>query len=413
MRSRAGLVGEALGQAVATIRGNPLRGVLASLAMATAVGTMALVVSGLAGLVEYARQTGARAFGADTFVVVKIASGGLSRRELADRLARNPDVRSSDVRFLERFADDRVLYAPVVQRAGNVSAGGRRFENAAISGTTAALVDIRDLGLSRGRFLSNGEQDRAALVAVIGADLADALFPGVDPLGERIRIGGRGFEVIGLQARQGTAGGVSLDRYAWIPLSAHERTFGATATLQVFARSPRAGATLEAEDRAHASMRARRHLRPGLADTFDIITPEAARGFVGELANRVSSAAIPISIMALLAAVVVVTNTTLVSVAQRTREIGVRRAVGASRREVVLETLAESSLIGLGGGVIGLAAAWALTSIVTRLTGVEVGLAMGTAAASLAAAVATGLAAGWYPARRAASIDVIHALRQD
>jgi putative ABC transport system permease protein len=408
-----GLAGEALGQAVATIRGNPLRAVLASLAMATAVGTMALVVSGLAGLVEYARVTGARAFGADTFVVVKIASGGLNRRDLADRLARNPDIRSSDVRFLERYAADRVRYAPVVQRGGDVSAGGRRFENAAISGTTAALYDIRDLGLARGRFISTGEQDRAALVAVIGADVADALFPGTDPLGRRIRIGGRGFEVIGLQARQGSAGGVSLDRYAWIPLSAHERIYGAPETLQVFSRSPTPGQTLAAEDRAHATMRARRHQRPGQPDLFDIITPEAARGFVGELANRVSSAAVPISIMALLAAVVVVTNTTLVSVAQRTREIGVRRAVGASRREVVLETLAESTLIGLGGGLLGLAGAWALSALVTRVSGIDVGLAAGTAVASLAAAVLSGLAAGWYPARRAASIDIITAIRQD
>jgi putative ABC transport system permease protein len=409
----APVVGEAIRQAVATIRGNPLRGVLASLAMATAVGTMALVVSGLAGLVEYARQAGARAFGADTFVVVKIAAGGLSRRELADRLARNADIRRSDVRFLQRFAEDRVLYAPVVQRAGNISAGARRFENAAISGTTASLFDIRELGLVRGRFLTRDEEDRAALVAVIGADIADALFPGVDPIGQPLRIGGRGFEVIGLQARQGTAGGVSLDRYAWIPLAAHERIFGAPATLQVFARSPRPGETLAAEDRAHASMRARRHLAPGQPDAFDIITPEAARGFVGELANRVSGAAIPISVMALFAAVVVVTNTTLVSVAQRTREIGVRRAVGASRREVVLETLAESSIIGLGGGLLGLAGAWVLTSATTRLSGVEVGLEATTAVASLAAALASGLAAGWYPARRAASIDVITALRQD
>jgi putative ABC transport system permease protein len=150
-----------------------------------------------------------------------------------------------------------------------------------------------------------------------------------------------------------------------------------------------------------------------MPDTFDIITPEAARGFVGELATRVSSAAVPISVMALLAAVVVVTNTTLVSVAQRTREIGVRRAVGATRREVVFETLAESSIIGLGGGLLGLAGAWALSAVATRASGVDVGLAASTATASLGAAVLSGLAAGWYPARRAGSIDVITAIRQE
>jgi putative ABC transport system permease protein len=400
-------------EALATIRGHPLRAALATLAMAAAVGTVALVVSGLDGLARYARDTGARAFGADTFVIAKIASGGLSRRELADRLARNPDIRRSDVRFLERFAEGRVRYAPVVQRAADVSAGGRRFENAAVSGTTAVLADIRELGVIRGRFLSPGDADRAAAVVVIGADLADALFPGRDPIGQQVRIGRRGFEVIGLQQRQGTAGGVSLDRYAWIPLATHERVFGAAQSLQVFAKSPRADGTLEAEDRAHASMRARRHQRPGDADVFDIITPEAARGFVGALSERVSAAAIPISFMALLAAVVVVTNTTLVSVAQRTRDIGVRRALGATRRMVVLETLAESSLIGAAGGLVGLAGAWAVTAFAAGVSGVPLGVTVSTAAWSLAGAVASGLAAGWYPARRAASIDVIAAIRQD
>jgi len=412
MISRGPLL-EAVTQALATIRSHPLRAALAALAMAAAVGTMALVSSGLDGLARYARDTGARAFGADTFVVTKIAAGGLSRRELADRLARNPDIRRGDVRFLDRFADRRVLYAPVVQRAGDVSAGGRRFENAAVSGTTAELFDIRELGIVRGRFLTRDEEDRAAAVTVIGADIADALFPGTDPLGQRVRIGGRGFEVIGVQARQGTAGGVSLDRYAWIPLTTHERVLGATPSLLVFAKSPNADGTLAAEDRAHATMRARRHQRPGQPDAFDIITPEAARGFVAELSTRVEGAAIPISIMALLAAVVVVTNTTLVSVAQRTREIGVRRAVGATRASVVLETLAESSLVGLGGGALGLAGAWAATALVTGLAGVPVGLAPATGVLSLAAAIVSGVAAGWYPARRAAAIDVIAAIRQD
>jgi putative ABC transport system permease protein len=404
---------DAVTQALGTLRGNPLRAALATLAMATAVGTVTLVVSGLDGLARYARDTGARAFGSDTFVIAKIATSGLTRREVADRLARNPDIRRSDVRFLERFADGRVLYAPIVQRAADVTAGGRRFENAAVSGTTAALVDIRELGVERGRFLSRADEDRAGAVVVIGDDLAGELFPGVDPLGRRVRIGGRGFEVIGLQRRQGTAGGVSLDRYAWIPLATHERIFGAASTLQVFAASTTPGATVGAEDRAHATMRARRHQRPGQPDVFDLITPEAARGFVGALSSRVSAAAIPISIMALLAAVVVVTNTTLVSVAQRTRDIGVRRALGATRAAVVLETLAESAIIALAGGALGLAGAWAVVTIAAGVSGVPLAVSAATAFASLASAAASGIVAGWYPARRAASIDIIAAIRQD
>ena len=194
-------------------------------------------------------------------------------------------------------------------------------------------------------------------------DIVDALFPGVDPLGRIVRVGGRGFEVVGTQERQGTSGGVSLDRYVWIPLQAFERVFGAPDSLQVFARDPTPERTSAAEDRVRVTMRARRQLAPGKADSFDILTPEAARGFVQGISERISAAAAPISIMALLAAIVVVTNTTLVSVTQRTREIGVRRALGATRRDITLEVLAESSLIALCGGAVGLAAAKVLLSL--------------------------------------------------
>jgi putative ABC transport system permease protein len=160
-------------------------------------------------------------------------------------------------------------------------------------------------------------------------------------------------------------------------------------------------------------MRARRHLAPGAVDTFDIITPEASRSFVTAITERVGAAAIPISIMALLAAVVVVTNTTLVSVTQRTHEIGIRRALGASRSAIITETLVESALVGLIGGTIGLLAGMTVLAIASRLTGTPLVLSAGTASVSLGAALFSGAAAGWYPARRAASIDVVAALRHE
>jgi putative ABC transport system permease protein len=393
---------------------NPLRAGLGALAVAVAVGTMALVVTGLDGFARNAQRASARAFGSDTFVLARVASSSLSRKELADQLARNRPVTRSDVRFLERLAAGLVLYAPVAQRRADVSAAGRSFENASVNGTAASLFDIRDLGIDRGRFIRRDEEDRAAQVAVIGADVVDALFPGLDPIGRMVRVGGRGFEVVGTQSRQGSSGGVSLDRYVWIPLQAYERTFGAPDSLQVFAKGPdperRASV---AEDRARTTMRARRQLAPGTADTFDVLTPEAARGFVLRISERISAAAAPISIMALLAAIVVVTNTTLVSVTQRTREIGVRRALGAARRDIALEVLAESGLIAAVGGAVGLVAAWVILSLAAGPVGLDLPLRTSTIAWSLGAAAASGVAAGWYPARRAARIDPIVAMRQE
>ncbi|MBE3072554.1 MAG: ABC transporter permease, partial [Acidobacteria bacterium] len=326
----------------------------------------------------------------------------------------NPAIRRNDVRFLDRNAAGEVIYAPLTQRPADVTAGGRKYENAAIGGTAAALFQIRDLGIARGRFISRNEEERAAQVAVIGADVADALFPGVDPLGRPIRVGGRGFVVVGVQARQGAAGGgTSLDRNVWMPLQAFERVFGVPDSLQVFARAPNPELTDQAEGRAVATMRARRQLRPGVADNFDVLTPESARGFVQRIAESVGAAAAPISVMALLAAIVVVTNTTLVSVTQRTREIGVRRALGALRFHVMFEVLAEATLIAAVGGTIGLIGSSALLAVASGPLGLPLPLRFSTVLWSLGAAGLSGLVAGWYPARRASRIDIINAIRAE
>lgn len=407
------LVAAGISEALATIRHRPLRAFLAALAMAAAVATTAIVQTALDGLARQARETSARAFGSDAFVIANVAVGNLSRRELAQKLERNPDITRADVRFLEAVAGNRVMYAATSQRSADVVAGGRRFENATINGTQAALFDIRDVGLEVGRPFTRTEETSAAPVIVVGRGIVDTLYPAGDPLGARVRIGNRAFRIVGIQARQGTAGGASLDRYVWMPLAAFERTFGPVRTVQVFARAYDVSRSSAAEDHARASLRARRHLPPAAPDTFDLITPEASRGFVAAIAERLGAAGPPIAAMALLAAIVVVTNTTLVSVTQRTREIGMRRAVGASRMSVLIETIAESSVIAIVGGAAGVLIAAAVVAAASGRVGVPLAIEWPTLAGGLVAAGAAGVAAGWYPARRAASLDVIAALRQE
>jgi putative ABC transport system permease protein len=404
---------EACVEAIAAARHNALRSGLAALATAASVATIVLVVGALDGIGRYARETSARAFGSDTFVLAQVAGGQLSRRELADRLARNPPIRRADARFLDRLAAGRVLYAPTAQRSGDVVAGSRRFEGAAINGTTSMLPDIRIIDVGEGRFFSSIETSGAAPVAVIGADVADALFPAGPAVGQRVRIAGRAFEVIGVVLRQGQAGGVSLDRYVYVPLPAYERAFGTVPTLQLFAKAAPGTDESSAEGRAYASMRARRQLAPGDADTFDVITPDAARTFVLRIAERIGAAAFPISFMALLAAVVVVANTALVSVTQRTRDIGIRRAVGAPQTQILVEVLVEAVLTALVGGATGILAAVTTLMLVSRVVGVPLETTPVTAAAAMTAAGITGIVAGYFPARKAARIDVIAALRTE
>lgn len=410
---RAGRAGflDLVREAHSTVVANPLRAGLAVLAVATAVATVAVTATALEGIERSARLTSARAFGSDTFVIARVFPGQSGRRELADKLVRNPVITRSDTRFLDRHADRQVIYAPSAQRVVDVVSGGRKFENAALTGTVAALDRLRDLAIVRGRFLTDADDLVAAQVAIVGADVADALFPAVDPLGRTIRIGGRGFTVVGLQARQGTAGGLSLDRSVWIPIGAFDRIFGIEVGVQVFARGTEQAGYVEAEDRARITLRARRQLSPGEADNFDLLSPEASRNFIARISERISAAAIPISFMALLAAIVVVTNTMLVSVTQRTHEIGIRRAIGGPRRAVILEVLTESVIIACAGGVVGVLVAAGALAAAARALDFALPLRASTAWWAVASACASGIVAGWYPARRAASIDVISALR--
>jgi putative ABC transport system permease protein len=407
-------VREAIGQAARTAVAHPLRSGLGALAMAVGVATVATVITALDGLSDFARTTTARAFGADTFVLARIASpGSIGRRELEEKLARNPNLRRSDLRFLEEWAGEDVFYAGSARREGDVTAGSRTFENAAITGTSAALADIRELAVEGGRFLSREDETRAAPVVVIGRDVADALFPGLDPVGRTLRVAGRAFEVVGVQRRLGTAAGASQDRYVWMPLTTWERLYGAPERMQVFARARDTARTIEAEDRTRATMRARRRLQPGVADTFDILSPRAARGFVASLTQRVSAAAFPLSAMALLASIVVVTNTTLVSVTQRTREIGVRRALGATRRQIVREVLLESTLIALVGGTAGILLVVGASSALRAGTAVPLSLSPATALWSFGSATLAGVLSGFYPAQRASRIDIVAAVREE
>jgi putative ABC transport system permease protein len=226
-------------------------------------------------------------------------------------------------------------------------------------------------------------------------------------------VAGRRFEVVGVQVRLGAAGGASLDRFVYMPLTTFERIYGPPATLSIFGRANEGIETDAAEGLARTALRAKRQLQPGVPDNFDVLTPEAARDFVLRISERVGAAAAPISAMALLAAIVVITNTTLVSVTQKTREIGVRRALGASRAQIMREIVAEAMLISLAGGLVGTLLTAGAVSVLARTLQLDIVVRPTTVAWAIGAAALSGLLAGYYPARRATRIDVIAAVRAE
>lgn len=404
----------AIAQGAFAVRANPLRSSLGALAIAVAVATMLLVSVALDGIRSYAELTTARTFGSDTFLIAQVASAGrISRKQLQDQLARNPPVSRVEVKWLARYGNDITIYAPNAQARADVSRGARHVEAAPITGTTASIAEIRDLNIVDGTFFSAADDAAGNQVAVIGADIVDELFEGESAVGGAIRVAGRRFQVIGVQGRVGSGGTGSIDKYVWMPMRAYERAFGAPRSLQVFAKGTRGIGAGEAEDHARISLRAARSLAPGTADTFDVLAPEAARSFVANLSSRIGAAAGPISVMALLAAIVVITNTVLVSVTQRTREIGLRRALGARRGDIVGEVLAESTLLALAGGVAGTSVVVLLVTAAQAVAPVPLAISPATLAVALLAAASSGILAGWLPAVRATRLDVIAAIRAE
>lgn len=414
MTSSRLLLQESFSQAFAVVREYRLRSALGALAMAAAVTALAGISTGLEVLEKFAAQATARSIGSDVFQVARVGQRGrLGRRELARKLERNVAISRADARFLDAYSGDLVTYAPSAQRIVDVTSVEGKIESAPVTGTTVAITRIQDMALAQGRFFSDDESRRGESVAVIGDDVSRLCFPSGRALGGTVRIAGRAFKVIGIQEAMGQLGGQSQDRYIWVPLGGFERAFGPAASLQMFAKSRVPGETVHAEDRARASLRAKRNLYPGQEDTFDVVTPDAARNFVAALSSSLGAAALPISLASLLAAFVVVTNTTLVSVAQRTREIGIRRAIGAKRANISAEVLAESLIVSVVGALAGLALVAALAAVASAILGLPLALAPATLARSLFMAAIAGLLSGALPALRAARADVLSSLRAD
>ncbi len=408
------MMAESFSQAFSVVREYRLRSALGALAMAAAVLALAGISTGLEVLESFAARTAARTIGSDVFTVSKVGPRGrLGRRELARKLERNVAISRSDARFLEASGEGLVIYAPSAQRIVDVTSIFGKLESAPITGTTVAITKIQEMALAQGRFFSEDESRRGDAVAVIGEEVRAACFPAGRALGQTLRVSGRAFRVVGVQEAMGQLGGQSQDRYVWVPLAAFERTFGPAPGLQMFAKSLVEGDTVRAEDRARASLRAKRSLYPGQEDTFDVVTPDAARNFVLTLSRSLSAASLPISIMSLLAAFVVVTNTTLVSVAQRTREIGIRRAIGARKANIGAEVLAESLIVSFLGAVAGLAGVALLAALAASILDLPLALAPATLARSLAMATVAGLLSGALPAVRAVRADVLTSLRAD
>jgi putative ABC transport system permease protein len=407
----------ALRLAAESLRAHKLRSFLTLLGVIIGVASVIMVGAAIAGLGVYAEESTAKAFGSESFLVAQIAATGrLSRRQYFDKIRRNKPIYNADARFLKSLNGDRVLYSPYRNHASDVKHANLTCEQTSILGASADLAGIRDIGVVDGRFFTEQEDRSRSFVAVIGETIRSTLFPGESsPLGQIVRIEGVEFTVIGVQEKLGSAFGRDQDNSIYIPISAFDRLYGPGTGFALFGRpKPGSGLSLEeALDLTRVALRTRFHARPGQDDNFDTLTPDAIRGFIDQLLSMVAAVVVPVTCISLVVGGIVIMNIMLVSVTERTHEIGIRKAMGARHGDIMQQVLIEAVLLAMIGGGVGVAIGAIVTAILGRVFELSLHITPGYVALALGVSTVVGIASGWYPASRAAKLDPVVALRAE
>ncbi len=330
--------------------------------------------------------------------------------------SRRPDLTLEDVRWLRDRLGETIEIGAQGDAALSVRRGNQSLNGIVVQGVTSNISFLSNIEIERGRELTATDDAYRRPVAIIGADVADLLFPWQDPISDWIFIGALPYEVVGVAAARGSNFGQSQDAFLQIPLGNFTKVFGERSrSLAILGRArPESSLTrLEVEEGMRFALRLRHRLDYGADDDFSVVTAKSVEAFAGRLTTLVGLVIYPLTAIALVVGGVVVMNMMLASVTERTREIGVRMAVGVRRRDVLAQFLVEATLLTLSGGLIGLLCAGLVVWAAARPSGLPITLPLWAAAAAILVSALTGIVFGVFPARRAARLNPIEALRAE
>jgi putative ABC transport system permease protein len=404
---------EALKLAVGAIWAHKLRSFLTLLGVIFGVATVIVVVSLIEGFNRYVDEKIAD-IGTNAFSVQKFSIEDFSSLAAYDEARkRNKDVTLEDLAALRaRGGAIRDAGAKEVEQC-ELKYGSETLFGVSLVAITANMVEIENREMAEGRSFTPAEEERHRPVCFIGADVAERFFPVRSAVGQTIKIDGRPFEVLGVAKALGSVFGQSRDKFVSIPLSTFMSIYGSRRSIQISLVSTGEQTYLDAIDEARVVMRTRRRLSPGEKDNFGLITPSAINNLRERIFGTIQIVAVGVTSIALVVGGIVIMNIMLVSVTERTKEIGIRKSLGARRRDILKQFLAESTALALMGGSIGVTIAYLLGQLVSTLTPIPTSLPLLAVGVALLVSGSVGLISGVYPAWKAARLDPIVALRAD
>jgi putative ABC transport system permease protein len=403
---------EAFRIAVQSLWANKLRSVLTLLGVVIGVASVIAVVT----LVN----------GANVYVATKVNNQGAD----VFTISQQPAFTTSYTDYL-KYQKRKIIsideYHAVQQRCtyctevgafqsatGAIVYGAQSSTDTQIRGYSALMPEMQNLNIVEGRGFTQADEDHGARVALIGADIEENLLKFDDPIGKEIRVDGVPYTIIGLGEKQGKTLGQSQDNWVGVPLTAYQKTYGTMKTVTIYSKAGGGAEAMEAaSDQARTIMREMRHDRPGEGDSFTLETSDTLAGLFTQISNSIGGVAIAIAAISLIVGGIVIMNIMLVSVTERTREIGVRKALGAKRKDVMIQFLMESGTLSLVGGAIGVVGGVVAAKLVAYYVHFPATIALWSVFVGLIVALSVGVFFGVYPARKAADLDPIVALRSE
>ena len=404
---------EAAAVAASSLLSSKLRSFLTLLGIILATTTLIAVMSVIHGMDVYVAEHVSN-MGADGFRVLRMAFvGNFDPKKYLEYLRKNPELSLEEFEFVRSKAKLIRDIGLTSGRRASVTFGKEEIKEVYVQGVTANFGVITNVQPAMGRFLTDTEDRRRMYVAFIGNDLKERFFGAIDPIGKTIQIEGRPFEVIGVAKAQGSVFGQSRDNFVMMPAQTYFKIYGSRRGLSYVALAIDRAHLMQAQDEMRMLLRAWRHLRPGADDNFAILSSDSLVQAWDTMTGAIAAAAVAVVSVFMVVGGVVIMNIMLAVVSERTHEIGIRKSVGARRRDILNQFLVESSMLAASGGLIGVIFAWIVTLAVKAFTPVPMSMPVSAVITAVVLSATVGLFFGIYPASRASKMDPIEALRVD